>query len=344
MPKLTEGVEMMNRIFTDGVQKATPDIVKTVKTQVSEACEEILEIGARIRPLLVSGKRVGWVRGLHITERKILNRWYTDMEFVEEAVLLATSLTREEVQILTGQELFILAKLVKEMTEFDLSLAPYMGAFSTTSTSEFLWHGKGQLLTGFENKIVKLPDGAEMKIMSPSHHSKLWSTLCVYREQNKFRLDSMMNAAMITRPFAGKAIDPFVAELRTSMRNMVADASGPWESVVSVTATDVNDGWGHPDDTKEGLLRELKGMLSHDKHEQVMDKFMQQQVDAAELETKRIEALHKKRGGPGVGQKEGVVILTPQQVRERELALKKGTPVYDPEASPTAGDRIKRYQ
>lgn len=343
MPKTTDGTRLMQQIFSGETKRVTPEVVKTVRTQVSEACEEILDLGARIRPLMVEDERVGWVRGVHITERKALARWYTGGEYVEGVLLLATTFTREELDLCTGREIYQLAKLVKQMTEYDLSLAPYMRAFSTTSTSEFLWHGKGRALTSFENKIIEMPDGKKMKIMTPSHHAKLWSTLCTYREQGKTRLDGMMNATMIVRPWAGRNIEPFVAELRTSLRNMAADAIEPWEGIVSTQATDVDDGWGHPDDTKEGLLRELHGMLAHDRHEQVMDAFMAQQIAAAEAEQARIERLQKVRGGPGVSQKEGYVVLTPGQVREREKSLKKGTPVRDTEISPTAGERIRKY-
>jgi hypothetical protein len=342
--KLTEGAELMNQIYAGGMQKATPEIVQTVRVGVSEACEELLDLGARIRPLMVGKQRIAWVRGLHMTERKILNRWCTDKEFVEHSLLLATTLTPEELGAFTGREVFHLAKLVKEMTEFDLSLAPYLTAFSTTATSEYLWHGKGLALTSFENKVISLPDGSKMKIMTPSHHAKLWATLCTYREQNKTKLSEMMNAAMIVRPWAGHKIDTFVAELRTAQRHLIPDAIEPWEAVVSVRTTDLADGWGHPDDSKEGLLRELKGMLSYDKHEQVMDAFMRQQLLAAEAEKTRIEKLQKKHGGPGVSQKEGIRVFTPQQIRDREKNLKKGIPTpRDTEISPTAQERIKNY-
>src|SRR5277367_481223 len=102
--KLTEGVELMNQIYAGGMLKATPEIVQSVRAAVSEACEELLDIGARIRPLMVAGKRIGWVRGLHVTERKILNRWNTSSsEFVEYTLLLATTLTREQLNLCTGR-------------------------------------------------------------------------------------------------------------------------------------------------------------------------------------------------------------------------------------------------
>ena len=345
MPKITEGAELMNQVFSEGgLQRATPEIVGAVRVRVSEACEEMLDVGARIRPLMVGNQRVGWVRGVHVTERKMLDRWYNGKEYVENVLLLATTLSREEIDLCTGREIYQLAKLVKEMTEYDISITPYMSAFSTTSTSEFLWHGKGLALTAFENKIIPMPDGSKMKIMTPSHHAKLWGTLCTYREQSKTRLDGMMNATMIVRPWVKSGLDPFVAELKVAMRNLTADAIEPWENIVSTKATSAYDGWGHVDDTKEGLLRELKGMLAHDKHEQVMDAFMHQQVAAAEAEAVRLERLQKKHGGPGVVQKEGIVVLTPQQVKDRENRLKKGTTARDTEIYPTAAERIKNYQ
>ncbi len=344
MPKATAGTELRNQIFSGGTQRATPEIVRTVRVHVSEACEEILDIGARIRPLMVGDARLGWVRGLHITERKILARWCVGTEFLEQALLLATSLGREELACFTTREIFNLVRLVKQMTDFDLSLAPYMTAFATTSVSEFLWHGKGLALTSFENRVVRMPDGGEVKIMSPSHHAKLWASLCTYRTANKLKIDGMMNAAMIVRPWVRNAMDPFVAELRVSARNLEVDAIEPWESVVSTHAVEVDDGWGHPDDTREGLLRELHGMLAHDKHEQVMDAFMRQQIRAAEAEQERIARLQKKRGGPGVYQKEGVVVLTPAEVRKREQQMKKGVPVRETEIAPTAAERIVHYK
>ncbi len=293
---------------------------------------------------MVGDKRLGWVRGVHITERKMLGRWFTGQEFIERVLLSATTLTRDELDLCTGREIHILANLVKDLTEYDLSLAPYISAFVTTGISECLWHGCGTTLTSFENKIINMPDGAMVKILAPSHHADLWATLCTYREQNKVRLDGMMNAAMIVRPWTGQGIDPFVAELRTSLRRLQVNDISAWESVVSTKALDVRDGWAHPDDTKEGLMRELKGMLAGDKHEKVMDAFMQQQIAAAEAETARIESLQKKHGEMGVTRKGEPVVLTPAQVREREKGLRKGVVApRDTEISPTAAERIKKY-
>jgi hypothetical protein len=339
------GTELMNEIFSGSIQHAEPDLIADVRSRVSDACEELLDMGARIRPLMVGTKRVGWVRGVHTTERKLLYRWYQDLEFVENILLLATSFTRDQLNKLTGVEVFALARVVKEMTEYDISLAPYMTAYSTTGLSEFQWHGKGIALTSFENKVVTMPDGAQLKILAPPHHARLWATLCTYRELNKTRLDAMMNATMIVRPWAGHSVDGFAAELKTAGRLLQPDAMEAWENIVKQQTVNLDDGWGHPSDTTEGLMRELKGMLSDDKHEKVMNAFARQQVAAAEAEAKRLVNIVSKHGGPGVSQKEGFTIITKEQVREREKNLRKGRPIMrDTELVENPKDKIKRYQ
>jgi hypothetical protein len=344
--KSMSGTELMNEIYSGTIQHAEPELIANVRTQVSDACEELLDMGARIRPLLVGTKRVGWVRGVHTTERKLLSRWYRDLEFIENILLLATSFTRDQLSAMTGIEIFSLARVVKEMTEYDISLAPYMTAYSTTSLSEFQWHGKGVALTSFENKIITMPDGAQIKILAPPHHARLWATLCTYRELNKTRIDNMMNATMIVRPWAGHSVDGFAAELKTAGRLLLPDAIEAWENIVKQHAvSNLNDGWGHPSDTTDGLMRELKGMLSNDKHEKVMNAFARQQIAAADAEAKRLERIVSRRGGPGVTQKEGFIILTKEQVRERERNLRKGRPVMrDTELVENPNDKIKRYQ
>lgn len=346
MPEITEGAKLMNRIHAGEWRKAVPEVLNSVRTRVTAACEELIEVGARIRPLMVGEKRVGWIRGLHLTERKLLERWYgKGQEFVVEALLIATTFSREDLSLFTGREIHSLTKLVKDMSEYDLSLAPYINAFSTTSASEYLWYSKGKDASSFERKVVIMPDGSRIQLLAPSHHAKLWATLCSYRDQNKVRLDNAMNAAMIVRPWAGKSVESFANQLKAAIRDIQPDSPTAWEHVVDTAAVDVNDGWGHPDDSISGMLRELHGMIAGDKHEQVMDALMRQQIAAAEAESARVEKLHRE---PGVGQKEGMVILTPAQVREREKQLKKGRlkPVETdmPEGGPPIRDRVLKYK
>jgi hypothetical protein len=66
----------MNQINEGGIQQASSAYVKEVRGKIIDACEELLDIGARIRPLNCGKEQVGWVRGVFPSERKILHRWF----------------------------------------------------------------------------------------------------------------------------------------------------------------------------------------------------------------------------------------------------------------------------
>lgn len=350
MPKATAGTQLMNEIFAGMHKRTAPQTVLQVKTAVSAACEELIEYGARIRPLLIDDKPAGWVRGLHLTERKALRLWFPNsLDFVENAVLMSTSLTREQVNSLTSQDIYGLAKLIKDMGDYDLSLLPYMTAFSTTSVSENLWNSSGPALTNYHNKTITLPDDKTIKILAASDQAKLWATLCIYREHAKERLDGTLNATMIARTMAAKgSLDNFVAQLKTALSQLQPDAVEPWENIVDTTRSiNVDDGWAHPDDTVQGMLRELTGLIEGDRHERVMTAFYDQQIAKAEDEKKRLASLIQKRGGPGIGQQEGITIRTEKEVRERQAQLRRGFVPVQTEFQEGSGtdvpDRLKKY-
>src|SRR5277367_5476692 len=73
------GMDIMRRI-SNGELRPPPSAkdVEEVKGEITENCEELIEVGARIRPLLVDGVQIGWVRGIHLQERRILKRWVRD--------------------------------------------------------------------------------------------------------------------------------------------------------------------------------------------------------------------------------------------------------------------------
>jgi len=350
---LPSGMDLMRKINDGLVVKAPTDYLKKVRASVTDNCDELIEVGARIRPLIVDNQQIGWVRGVHHTERRRLSRWvHEPNEFIVSVLTLATSLSKDEIEQLSSVEIHNLVELIQTMTEFDVSLYPYLTAFSSTMTSENLWHGRGVQLTSFENKKVEMPDGKVMKIVSPSEHARLWATLCVYREQAKVRLDANWNAVLQVRPLAGKSVDPLAAELKTLARQLATDSMEPWEAVVKVKAeSNLEDGWAHPEnlETQEGMLKELHGMLSGDRHEQLMAKFEKQQIDAAEKNRKALETLVARRGGPGINE-ETVEIHTEAEVRQRERDLKKGNlppaPI-DRNKTETVADpveRMKRYK
>jgi hypothetical protein len=261
-------------------------------------------------------------------------------EFIIQILTLATSLNRNEIEDLSSLELRNLVELVQKMTEYDISLYPYLSPFTTTLTSENLWHSRGTGLTSFENKLIELPDGATIKIM------------CVYREQAKLRLDASWNALLQVRPLAGKSADPLASELKTVARQLVADNNEAWEGVVKVkAASDLDDGWAHPEnmETKEGMLKELHGMMSNDRHERFFSKFEKRQIDEAEGRRQALESIIQRKGGPGIHE-EVIRVETETEFRKRELDLKKGkvspTPISR-DKTETIGlpeDKLKKYQ
>jgi hypothetical protein len=347
---LPSGIDLMRRINDGLVQKNPSEYVEQVRREITENCEELIQVGARIRPLVVRGEQVGWVRAVSNAERTRLRHWVFDPdEFVLNILSIATSLTKQELNEFTGLEIHNIVELVSKMTEYDLSLYPYLSCFTTTMTSESLWHSSGHKLSSFENKVIELPDGKRMKILAPSEHARLWATLCTYREQAKKRLDESWNALLIVRPWAGKGVDSLSNELKGVARRLQTDSLEPWESIVRQggATIDFNDGWGHAGDSPEDLLREMRGMLANDKHEQLMSKFETQQIEAAEARQRELQSIIERHGGPGVGE-EVMVVETEQQVRQREVELRRGRVQPIPygrntETALAPDERIKKY-
>jgi hypothetical protein len=348
-------MDIMRRI-TDGSLLPTPppQDVEEIKRAITENCEEIIEIGARIRPLLVDGKQVGWIRGISPQERRALKRWVRDPnDYVALVLKFATSYTAEEIEALQGDELRSLVEVVKQMSEHDLSLYPYLNAYVTTQSSETLWYGKGEKLSSWENRIITMPDGKKITIMVPPDHARSWSILCAYREQAKKRLDDNNNALFIVRPWAGKAADPIAGELKNVAKQLQTNSDYVWEQVVRVQKkVDVNDGWGHPGDSVEELRRELKGMMEGDKHEQVMEAWAKQMVAEEEEKRKKVEEARKKRGIEGAGVYQGsVTVVSDKEIRERQAALSRGEKPkpstrsqHEISASARQIDKIKKYR
>jgi hypothetical protein len=350
--KDTRGVEIMRRIQSGELKKLPTDYVAKIRTEITEALEELLDFGARIRPLILDGKRVGWCRGIHLSERKVLQRWSMDLpEFAENIVKLGTTLPQEYIDGMSGSEMQGLIRLLKEMADYDLSLFPFLYAFSTTTPSYRLWCSRGQQIAGFENRIIPLPDKSDMKILVPSDHARFWSTLCVQHDKAVNRVEASMNAALVVRSFVGKNADGLTTELKNNARALMFDNPEPWSNVVRLDkAVPADDGWAHADDSLEGLQRELAGMISNDRHERLIAAFEEQQkqqsTDRLEAAAKRVE----ERGGPGIV-KETVEILTDAEVEARGKKLRKGKPPVTPRNKRDQGDdpgdpreRIKKYK
>lgn len=352
--RLTYGAELAKRLGEGIANRVPAEYIRETRDRVSEACEELLSVGARIRPLMVDGKQKGWVRGVHDTERRLLKRWVPDKnDFIFRCLRLATTLEERELESMSYLEAYRLVRLVVAMGDRDASLYPYLSAYSTTSGSEALWHSGGACLSS-ERRVVLMPDGDGMTVLMPSDHARLWASLCVYREQAKKRLDESWNAAMLLRAWAGKSVDALSEQLKTATKQMRANALEPWERVVKAPEDkSLDDGWAHLEnmETKEGMLKELHGMLSHDRHERLMEKIEKQQIEEAEQRRRDIEAMIAKRAESRTEDEERVTILTEDDLRKKEAELKKGrvsvVPVSRERADPSPVDvreKLKRYQ
>jgi hypothetical protein len=325
---LPSGKELLDKIQSGQYKPAPPEYVLAVREKVTENCEELLEVGARIRPLMNGDRQIGWVRGVHPSERKQLKRWVKDPDdFVLNTVLLGTSFAAEEVEAMTHSELYSLIDLIRKMTEYDLSLFPYLSAFSCTQTSENLWHGKGVKLANYESRAITMPDGKKIQIAAPPDQVRLWASLCTYREQAKKRLDDNFNALLIIRPMAGKSANPIQQDLNGVARALETNAIEPWSRIIKNENKQVDDGWAHGGGSSfEELKREMDAMIRGDKHERLMDKW-QDQMDVEEKERlKKVDELRKQRnttGQPGVVD-ERVEYFTEAEMRERQAALRAG--------------------
>jgi hypothetical protein len=353
------GMDIMRRIQEGELKPAPAKDVEEVKQTITENCEELIDIGARIRPLLADGKQVGWVRGVHFQEKQMLKRWVRDPnDYVALTLQNATSFSREEIEAMQSDEIRSLLDVVKQMSDHDLSLYPYLNAYVTTQSSEVMWYGKGEQLTSFDHKVVTMPDGKKITIMAPPDHARMWATLCSYREQAKRRLEDNTNALFIVRPWAGKHADPIAKELTAVARQLETGSNYMWEQVVRVQSkpnVDVNDGWGHPGDSFEELKREMDGMMKGDKHERLMEAWSKQMIHEAKERQREIEEARKKRGvtEAGIYQRD-TVVLTEKEVRERQAALARGQKpkptavktrsIYEQDATQRQMDKIKKYR
>jgi hypothetical protein len=352
------GMDIMRRI-SNGELRPPPSAkdVEEVKGDITENCEELIEVGARIRPLLVDGVQVGWVRGIHLQERRMLKRWVRDPnDFVAMTLKYATSFSAEEIEAFQAEELHSLVDVVRSMSERDISLYPYLNAFVTTHSSESMWYGKGEQLTSLDNKVIVMPDGKKITIMAAPDHSRMWATLCSYREQAKRRLDDNTNAVFIVRPWAGKHADPIANELKGVAKQLETGSNYMWEQIVKVQKKEVNvnDGWGHPGDSLEDLQRELKGMMEGDRHESMMEAWAAQMTHEAAEKQKEVEKARAARGISAAGvYQQAMTVLTEKEIKERQAALAKGRQTtkeqskrgnYELDSTSRQLDKIKKYR
>lgn len=345
MPKTTKGTELMQRLAEGSIAELPSKYLEETRSSISTELEEMIEVGARIRPLLVDEKRVGWVRGVSLVERRMIQRWLPEEnELLMSLLKLATSFTEDELRDFTLVEVRSISRVIRSMTESDLRLYPYLYPYASTASSEQLWYSQGKSLTDFRNKEIQMPDGKTMRISIASDQARMWATLCEYRCQAKAKLEDSFNTVLIIRPWVGKGTDTLTANLKTIARQMKTDSLEPWQEVIRM-APDRNydDGWAHSeDDSVEGLRRELTGMLGMDKHERTMLEWERQMREREEQRIRKIERAQKQKDS----EPSGFVIVTPEEVRKGvEEAQKVGPRVAAPEEPQSSLlDRLSKYK
>lgn len=318
----TFGTDLLQELM-GGSGPSTRSSATAVKTRdlVVPALAELVEHGARVRPMVLHGKQVGFLRGVHYSERSHIYNWYVDpIDRVTQMLLHGTTLTPDEVEGLSSTELQNILALINRMTQADVSLYPYISAFSTTSTSEMLWYGRGAQVATWTRSRIEIPGGWAMDLLAPPEHARLWSGVAVLRERSKKRLDDTYNAALITRALVGKGADKLYHSLKQTQKALQSDTLEPWINLVPPEERAIeNDGWGHAhqDDSREGLLHELESMQADDKHEQLMAKFYEQQMAAAQKEADTIDSLTDELEDI----EDVATILTSLQVRDMDRAI-----------------------
>lgn len=320
----SQGSDLLQMLMDGDATERSSKTAEKVRDDVSDALHELIDMGARVRPLMLGGRHAGYIRGLHGSERHLLAGWYPDPETRTFQILAhGTSLTHTEIETLNGVEAQNLIRLIDRMTDADLSLYPYISAFATTSISEMLWFGRGVKCASWSRHTYEVPGGWALNLLAPPDHARLWAGVAAMRERSKKRMDDTFNAAMVTRAMVGKGADRLYQSLKKTQKTLQVDSIEPWTVLVKEELSiNVNDGWGHAmqDDSSEGLMREMEGMQRDDRHERVMAAFYDQQMAAAreqeaEIEQDLFDAID--------GVEDVATVLTSLQVRDMERSSRE---------------------
>jgi hypothetical protein len=330
MPKATTGTDLMNQLSPGELHQKSSEVASKVKDHVSVAMEEIITMGARVRPLKLNGLRVGWLRPLAYAERKVLDRQIDDDD---ERVLLTmkycTTLTEDEILDLDIFELNSILHRIYDANLADLSLFPYISAFVSTQVSHNLWTSKTDLL--FNRDEIRLLDGRTMRFIAMPDHLRLWASLATLRVDSINKLERTLNFGTLIKAQIGKGADKYVNELIRALNGFQTDLIEPWTEVVDFMKLQhdipqFGDGFGHShqDSSVQGLMREMHGMLQGDKHEQLMDTFYQKQLTEAQQKEAEIQDIvQRRRKALDEMEDDGaMVVVTDAEVRRREREIR----------------------
>lgn len=325
------GTQLMNQINSGELRYVQSNVALEVKAQVTTAMDELITFGARVRPLKLGGKRVGWIRPLAHSERKMLDELIEDDS---ERILLTlthcTSLSEDAINDLDIHELNSILHRLYAANVADLSLFPYISAYVTTQASRNLWHSRHDKI--YDRPFIQLPDGKRLKLLTTPDHINLWSTLCTMRETSIARLEASLNFGTLIKAQVGKGAERYIKELIRSLNQFQPDLIEPWTEAVDFVKLQTDqphfdDGFGHSheDNTVQGLMREMEGMFHGDRHELLMSEFYERQIREAKEKEEKVQAIiqQRRKALEEMDDDGALVVVTEQEVRRREREIRE---------------------
>lgn len=332
---MTMGSDLMNQITRGEITQRSTEYVEIVKRDVTSALTELITYGARVRPLILEGEQVGWVRPFSLSDKKQLEIWFNDdISNLRHLVQLCTTLDPLAIKNLDMIELNTILKIITQGHLADLSLFPYMTAFVTTHASVNLWRSRTEDM--FKPIDIVLPDGARFKQITISDHTRLWANLSTMRDKAIDRTEASINAAIVARSMAGgDAWNAYIDNLQKILNSYAVDNTDTWMNTIDFVSynakkSNLTDGFGHchEDHSTEGLMRELQGMLHGDKHEKLIEQFYTQQLNEEMERQERQQALiqaQRERLEKEATLDGSMIIRTEKEVLSREREIKDQT-------------------
>ena len=327
------GSDLMNQINKGNLTYRSSTYAENTKRNVTEAMTEILTFGGRIRPLMLDGERVGWLRPMGFTEKKQLELWFPDTsEHIKQALLHTTTLDSATIESFDMVELNYVLRTLLSANLADLSLFPFISSFVTTQASVNLWSSRYDNL--FQPKTIRMPDGLELRQLAVSDHVRLWAALATIRDAAIVKLENALNSGIIAKAFSGDSSTAYIDSITKALSYYSADNMQPWMDTIDFVSynsskKELEDGFGHSheDASTEGLMRELNGMIHGDKHEELMNKFYDKQIAEELARKKKLDELVQQRRHQ-LNTEEGdsaMVVRTEGEVRQREREIKEQT-------------------
>ena len=330
---MTQGSDLMNQLSRGELTFKSSAYALSIKMKISTALTELITFGARVRPLILEGERVGWIRPFSFSEKKQIDIWFDKEEDkVKYLLQLCTTLPLATIENLDMVELNSILRILTQGHLADLSLVPYLTSFVTTQSSMGLWHTRNDSM--FKPKEFLLPDGSKLSQLLVADHISIWASLCAMREAAILRTEASINAAVIARSFGGgESWTSYLTNLQKTLQAYSMDNMDTWMNTIDFVSynakeKDLGDGFGHSheDASTEGLMREMQGMLEGDKHEQLIQHFYDQQLAQEKAAQDKQRALILARREALKTESDidsSLIVRTEREVQEREREIRE---------------------